>query len=151
MMSRFAWRLVRPLQSFAYSSVISSTVAGKYHNVGDRVIYGWSSSEMAFMSLLALTGAHPPLQLVREKLCLPALPESIPSLSACLANGVIRQAELSPSSNLSGAMKREGLLGVWVKSEFMPSEHILVLNPDAPAFSGVTILNSCTLSRSEFF
>lgn len=151
MISRYAWRLVRPLQSFAYSSVISSSLPGKYHDAGDRVIYGWSSSEIAFMSLLTLTGSHPPLQLIREKIQLPLLPGKIASLTACLTNGILRQADLSPLSGLSGVMKREGLLGVWVKSEIMPSEHVLVLNPDAPAFSDITVLSSCTVSRGEFF
>lgn len=151
MISRYAWRLVRPLQTFAYSSVISSSLAGKYHDVGDRVIYGWSSSEMAFMSLLNLTGSHPPTQLIREKIQLPLSPNRIASLSTCLANGAIRRADLNSPSRLAGVMRREGLLGVWVKSELMPSEHILVLNPDAPTFADVTVLSSCTVSRGEFF
>jgi hypothetical protein len=33
----------------------------------------------------------------------------------------------------------------------MPSEHILVLNPDAPTFADVTVLSSLTVSRGEFF
>lgn len=151
MNSRYAWRLVRPLQSFAYSSVISSSLGGKYHDVGDRVIYGWSSSEMAFMSLLHLTGSHPPTQLIREKIQLPVSASRIASLSTWLANGTIAPEDLSPLSRLSSVMKREGLLGVWAKSEFMPSEHILVLNPDAPSFAEVSVLSSCTVSRGEFF
>lgn len=151
MISRYAWRLVRPLQSFAYCSVISSSLAGKYHDVGDRVIYGWSSSEMAFMSLLSLAGTHSPTQLIREKIQLPFLPSRIASLSTHLTNGTIRQADICPMTGLTGVMKREGLLGIWVKSEFMPSEHILVLNPDAPAFAEVSVLSSCTVSRGEFF
>lgn len=151
MTSRYAWRLVRPMQSFAYCSVISSSLAGKYHDAGDRVIYGWSSSEMAFMSLLNLTGSHPPTQLIREKILLPLSPSRIASLSTCLTNGTIRRADLSPPSRLAGVMKREGLLGVWVKSALMPSEHILVLNPDAPTFADVTVLSTLTVSRGDFF
>ncbi|MGQ3115162.1 MAG: hypothetical protein ACT6UH_06315 [Hydrogenophaga sp.] len=103
------------------------------------------------MSLLNLTGSHPPTQLIREKILLPLLPSRIASLSTCLTNGTIRRADLSPSSRLTGVMKREGLLGVWVKSALMPSEHILVLNPDAPTFADVTVLSSLTVSRGEFF
>ncbi len=151
MISRYAWRLVRPLQSFAYSSVLSSSLPGRYHGAGDRVIYGWSSSEIAFMSLLSLAGTHPPTQLIREKIQLPVLPGKIASLATYLANGTIRQSDLSPSSGLSGVMKREDLLGVWVNSELMPTEHVLVLNPDAAGFSEVAVLSSCTMSRGEFF
>lgn len=151
MTARFAWRLVRPLQSFAYGSVISSMAGGKYHEAGDRVMYGWSSSEMAFMSMLIATGGHAPLQLVREKLRLPPTAGRIESLSACLASGAIPAAEVDPLSQLCGAMKRRGLLGVWVESELMPSEHVLVLNPDAPSFAEVSVASSSIVSRGELF
>lgn len=151
MNARFAWRLVRPLQGLAYASVIPSSLPGRYHEAGECVVYGWSSSEMAFLSLLDLTGPHPPLQLVREKLQLPTRSGRIETLAVLQADGSLGRADAEPPSRLLGAMKRKGLLGVWVPAGLMPSEHILVLNPDAPAFADVALLHACTVSRGRLF
>lgn len=147
-----AWRLVRPLQSFAYSAAVASTTAGRYHEAGDRVVYGWSSSEMAFLSLLDLTGRHPPIQMVREKIRLPKLPSKIVHLSNCLESGVFHPQEMRRNpSCLIRQMKRKELLGVWIHSELMPSEQVLVLNPDDPAFMEVTLLSATTVVRGSVY
>ena len=151
MMLQHAWRLVRPLQSFSYSAVAACATAGRYHEVGERVIYGWSSSEMAFLSLLDLAGCHPPTQMIREKILLPKLPGKIEHLSRCLARGIFRSDELDRRSGLIRLMKREKLLGVWAKSDLMPSEHVLVLNPDDPEFGQVTLLSSTTVARGSVY
>lgn len=150
-MPQFAWRLVRPLQSFAYRSVLPSAAAGKYHDKGDRVIYGWSSSEVAFLSMLELTGAHAPAQLVREKLLLPSSSNKIMGLSELLASGIFEKKDLPSRTKLSRLMKRKGLLGIWLASELMPSEQILILNPDAHEFSEVKVVASRSLSEEEIF
>jgi len=151
MTPQHAWRLVRPLQSFSYSATTASAAAGHYHEAGDRVLYGWSSSEMAFLSLLDLAGGHSPTQMVREKIWLPKLPGKIMSLPSCLANGVFRHRELDPASRMIQLMKREGLLGVWVNSGFMSSAQVLVLNPDDPAFMEVTLLSAITVVRGSVY
>lgn len=145
-----AWRLVRPLQRFDYGSILPSTSAGKYHCVGDRVLYGWSSSEMAFLSLAELAGSSQPSELIREKLTLPQVPDKVMTLAECMAADLVRPDALSPARNISRLLRRLGLLGLWVDSELMPSESVLILNPDEPSFADITVTSTrLTVKRPD--
>ncbi len=134
-----AWRLVRPLQRLDYGGILASASAGKYHNAGDRVVYAWSSSEMAFLSLADLAGSSQPSELIRERLALPLTPGKIVTLAECITSGLFKPDALIPTRNWSRLVKQHGLLGMWVESELMPSESVLILNPDDAEFSSIAV------------
>jgi hypothetical protein len=145
----WAWRLVRPLQRFPVDrSVPGAVTQGRCHQADDQVIYAWSSSELAFMSLRRLVGAHAPAQLIREKLQLPFQSSQILELEELQERG-----ELEPGPQalrgVAGLCRRLHLLGVWVPSDLMPSEHVLVLNPGHSDFHEVRLICSRTLSRDD--
>lgn len=151
MRSCFAWRLVHPMLSFGAASLTPRSVPGKYHQAGDRVLYGWSSSEVAFMSMHEIAGAHAPRQLLREKIRLPIYSNQILTITDCVSVGMMSASDVSAPRSLVALMRRHELLGVWAESAVQAGEYVLVLNGSHPDVERVGVVRSQMLTRGMHY
>jgi hypothetical protein len=139
--------LVSPFHSFGFGSFAPRSAKGKYHRCGDRVVYGWSSSEVAFMGMHEISGACVPQQLVREKLLLPVRSFTVATFVDLVRRGVFQREEINSPDMLVLAMQREGVLGVWVESVVHAAEYVLVLNAAHHAINKVSVVRTQLLTN----
>jgi hypothetical protein len=149
------WRLAtatRPAQQVCAEPALR---AGRWHDVGDRVLYAYESEELAALSLSQLTQGVEPARLVHESLDLPADPTLHAEFNVA-GEGKTRRAFYTPGEvrlpivNLSALMRERHLLTLWVTSPYTTQQRTVLINADHPAFGKIRI-ESHVLPGASFF
>lgn len=149
--SPFAWRLVHPLHSLVYASFTPRLREGRFHLPGDRVLYGWSSSEVAFQVMYETTGCYLPSQLVREKLRLPLFPNRVVPLVDSMRQSQITHDDLRYPRKLVSRLAELDILGIWLESRTVPSASVLVLNAGHAGMAQVEVVSSQVLTKGVHY
>lgn len=136
-MSRHAWRTVHPTQSWSRAAAEPATYDGPFHRAGERVVYAWSRSELAAMSLAFLCAGINPEEMVWEKLLLPGEGQIVDLASS-----------ESVSPDLLLQLRQRDLLGAWVPTSLSSDGMALVMNPAHPQFAHIKVLDSRFITRS---
>ena len=149
------WRLAtatRPALSVCAEPAIR---AGRWHDVGDQVLYAYESEELAALSLSQLTHGVEPEHLVHETFTLPAdaslhgefdLAGEGRSRRNFFTPGVVRM----PIVNLASLMRERKLLTLWVSSPYTTLQRTVLINARHAAFSDIRI-ESHSPAGSSFF
>lgn len=149
------WRMATATRPALQVAAESAVRAGRWHDVGDRVLYAYESEELAALSLSQLTQGVEPARLVHESLDLPADP-AIHAEFNVAADGKTRRAFYTPGEvrlpimNLSTLMRERNLLSLWVTSPYTTQQRTILINAEHPAFERVRI-ESRVLPGTSFF
>lgn len=133
----------------------SALRAGRWHDVGDRVLYAYESEELAALSLSQLTQGVEPARLVHETLVLPA-DARLHAEFQVATDARARRAFFAPGGaqlpfvNLVERLREHGLLSLWVTSPYTSHQRTVLLNVDHPAFAVVQV-QSHVLPGDSFF
>lgn len=134
-----AWRIAKERYALDRSGTGGLEAAGRWHQVGQPVVYAGLSVEIAALEKLVHTGNILPVDLVLVALELPDDPKLYehPGFGA-LPSGWDAVPSNDESSNFGAKFLRAGrALGLIVPSVIVPEASNLVINPAHPRFADV--------------
>lgn len=136
-----AWRIAKERHALDRTGAGGLAVAGRWHQIGQPVIYADLSVAIASFEKLVHTGSTLPKDLMLVEVELPDDPKLYEQPAAgSLPSGWDAVPSNDASSNFGAEFLRaRRALGLIVPSAVLPEERNLVINPLHPRFTDVTM------------
>jgi hypothetical protein len=116
--------------------------SGCWHRVAAMVVYAYESPELAAQSLGFKVGSYVPRELCRECIQLPMLDGAHEWMSCERASDIMSGRETHEGlgfHDLTHYMQRLNRLSLWIPSEWVPHQHVVLLNPHHAAMRDVQL------------